>query len=167
MRTLVLNAGYEPLAVVSYRRALVLVLNQKATVVSESEDHVKAVSTSFAKPTVILLNRYIRPPAPRVRTASRIGVLRRDEYSCAYCGQYADTIDHVVPRSKNGPSDWYNLVASCTKCNHKKGNRSLNQMGWSLKFTPGPPTYHHRWHKDFERPAVEWQPYLGYWEKAS
>ncbi len=165
MRTLVLNAGYEPLAVVSYRRALVLVLNQKATVLSETDDVIRTVSDSYQRPAVIILNRYIRPPAPRVRTASRIGVLRRDKYECAYCGKQAETIDHVVPRSKGGPSDWYNLVACCVHCNHRKGDKSLNQLGWTLPFTPSVPVHSHRWLKDFDRPAVEWQPYLGYWEK--
>lgn len=167
MRTLVLNAGYEPLSVVNYRRALLLVLNNKATVISETDEHVHSVSFSVPKPSVIILNRYIRPPSPRQRSASRIGVLRRDDYTCAYCNEYADTVDHVVPRSHKGPSDWYNLVACCARCNHRKGNRSLNQLGWSLNFTPGPPARHHRWHKDFDRPEITWQPYLGYWEKAS
>ena len=79
MRTLVLNAGFEPLAVVSFKRAIVLVMNQKATIVAADAEHpVWAASGSYARPSVILLTRYVRIPNSRLIPVSRRGVLRRD-----------------------------------------------------------------------------------------
>src|SRR5690606_39944153 len=101
MRTLVLNAGFEPLAVVSFKRAIVLVMNDKATVLAADDEH--PVVGSFGavdRPSVILLTRYVRIPTGRMIPVSRRGVLRRDNQRCAYCGRSASTIDHVLPRSR-------------------------------------------------------------------
>ena len=84
MRTLVLNAGYEPLAVVTFRRALVLVLTGKASVVAEGDEPVVGPQEILGRPSVILLNRYIRPRYNRITAVSRRGVLRRDGHRCAY-----------------------------------------------------------------------------------
>jgi 5-methylcytosine-specific restriction endonuclease McrA len=83
MRTLVLNAGYEPLAVVSFKRALVLVMNEKATIVECDQAHpVSAVSGFWERPSVIVLTRYVRIPRSRAVPVSRRGVLRRDDHRC-------------------------------------------------------------------------------------
>ena len=140
MRTLVLNAGYEPLAVVSFKRALVLVMNQKATVVEIDEDHpVWGTSGSYDRPAVILLTRYVRIPRGRAVPVSRRGVLRRDSHRCAYCGKTATTIDHVMPRSRGGADSWENLVACCLRCNNLKSDRTPSEMGWSLRSDPRMP----------------------------
>ena len=66
MRTLVLNAGYEPLAVVSFKRALILVLNKKATVLAGAPElTVHSATDEFELPSVILLSRYVRIPGSR------------------------------------------------------------------------------------------------------
>ena len=97
MRTLVLNAGYEPLAVVSFKRALVLVMNQKATIVESDQEHpVWATSGFWERPSVILLTRYVRIPRSRAVPVSRRGVLRRDDHRCCYCGLSANTIDCLL-----------------------------------------------------------------------
>ncbi|HQX36120.1 MAG TPA: HNH endonuclease, partial [Microbacteriaceae bacterium] len=107
MRTLVLNAGYEPLAIVSFKRALVLVLNDKATVIEQVEgEPVRAQHVAYDRPTVILLTRYVRVPGSRRVPVTRRGVLRRDGHRCAYCGKTAATIDHVLPRSRGGRDAW-------------------------------------------------------------
>ena len=85
MRTLVLNAGYEPLAVVSFRRALVLVLAGKATVIADGGNPVVGGTLTLPRPSVILLARYVRAPHGRAVPVSRRGVLRRDGHRCAYC----------------------------------------------------------------------------------
>ena len=113
MRTLVLNAGYEPLAVITFRRALVLVLTGKASVVAEGDDPVVGPTDVLGRPSVILLNRYIRPRYNHSTAVSRRGVLRRDGHKCAYCGKAAHTIDHVHPKSRGGADSWENLVAAC------------------------------------------------------
>jgi 5-methylcytosine-specific restriction endonuclease McrA len=161
MRTLVLNAGYEPLAVVSFRRALVLVLNQKATVLASSGvDVVHSASASFEIPSVILLSRYIRVPLSRQIPVSRRGVLRRDGHRCAYCGRSADTVDHVHPKSRGGLETWENLVASCLRCNNKKGNRTLAELGWQLGFVPRTPSGLSWLVRGAERQEPEWGEFL-------
>ena len=88
MRTLVLNAGYEPLAVVSFKRALVLVMNEKATVVEHIDgDPVWGARGAYERPAVILLTRYVRVPGGRHIPVTRRGVLRRDAHRCAYCAK--------------------------------------------------------------------------------
>lgn len=140
MRTLVLNAGYEPLAVVSFKRALVLVMNEKASVVAaDDEDVVRSASESWPRPSVIILRNYVRVPGGRQVPVSRRGVLRRDGSRCGYCASPATTIDHVVPRSRGGADSWENLVACCLRCNNAKGDRTPGEMGWTLRLKPRPP----------------------------
>jgi 5-methylcytosine-specific restriction endonuclease McrA len=139
MRTLVLNAGYEPLAVVSFRRALVLVLAGKATVVADGGSPVVGGSMTLPRPSVILLARYVRVPHGRAVPVSRRGVLRRDGHRCAYCGGHATTVDHVVPRSRGGADTWENLVACCLRCNNAKADRTLDEKGWTLLLAPYAP----------------------------
>jgi 5-methylcytosine-specific restriction endonuclease McrA len=139
MRTLVLNAGYEPLSVVSFRRALVLVLDGKATVVADGGKPVVGGSVTLPRPSVILLARYVRAPYGRAVPVSRRGVLRRDGHRCAYCAGHASTVDHVLPRSRGGQDAWENLVACCVRCNNAKGNRTPEEKGWSLRVRPYAP----------------------------
>jgi 5-methylcytosine-specific restriction endonuclease McrA len=161
MRTLVLNAGYEPLAVVSFKRALVLVMNQKATVVAIDQDHpVWGICESYERPSVILLTRYVRLPRGRAAPVSRRGVLRRDAHRCAYCGKSASTIDHVQPRSRGGADSWENLVACCLRCNNVKGDRTPGEMGWSLRISPRVPHDASWVVRGVEGAAPEWQDFL-------
>ena len=103
MRTRVLNAGYEPLAVVSFKRALVLVMNEKATVIERMDGNpVWGIRGASDRPAVIVLTRYVRVPGARRVPVTRRGVLRRDAHRCAYCGKGATTIAHVLPRSPQG-----------------------------------------------------------------
>lgn len=139
MRTLVLNAGYEPLAVVSFRRALVLVLAGKASVAETDGDPVVAATVAFPRPAVIVLHRYVRLPHRSRVPVSRRGVLRRDAGRCAYCGHAAATVDHVLPRSRGGSDTWENLVACCFRCNNAKSDRTPAEMGWALRVVPSVP----------------------------
>jgi 5-methylcytosine-specific restriction endonuclease McrA len=161
MRTLVLNAGYEPLAVVSFKRALVLVLNGKATVVAADADHpVFGSSGAWDRPSVILLTRYVRLPGSRHIPVTRRGVLRRDEFRCAYCSRSASTIDHVVPRSRGGADSWENLVACCLACNNAKSDRTPGEMGWTLRVSPRAPHGTAWLVRGVERPQPDWREYL-------
>lgn len=136
-----MNAGYEPLGVVSFKRALILVLNQKATVISgDEEQQVHSARGSYALPRVILLSRYVRVPHSRKVPLSRRGVLRRDGNQCAYCKRAANTIDHVQPKSRGGLDTWENLVACCLRCNNIKGDKTLHELGWELPVTPRMPS---------------------------
>jgi 5-methylcytosine-specific restriction endonuclease McrA len=161
MRTLVLNAGYEPLAVVSFKRALILVMNEKATIVQADQSHpVWASSGSWDRPSVILLTRYVRIPRLRSVPVSRRGVLRRDDHRCCYCGKTANTIDHVLPRSRGGRDTWDNLVACCLRCNNLKSDRTPGEMGWNLLFHPRMPLGTTWVVRGAERPLPQWDEFL-------
>ena len=161
MRTLVLNAGYEPLAVVSFKRALVLVMNEKATIVAADAEHPVWGSTgSWDRPSVIILRRYVRIPSGRNVPVSRRGVLRRDAHRCGYCGNSASTIDHVMPRSRGGKDSWENLVACCLGCNNKKGDRTPGEMNWKLRLNPRPPHGMTWLVRGVERAEPDWEEFL-------
>ncbi|WP_100811639.1 HNH endonuclease [Microbacterium sp. BR1] len=161
MRTLVLNAGYEPLAVVSFKRALVLVMNAKATIIERVEgDPVWGARGAVDRPAVILLTRYVRVPQSRRVPVTRRGVLRRDGNRCAYCGKGATTIDHVLPRSRGGADSWENLVACCLRCNNLKGDRTPAEMRWDLRYAPRPPHGAQWTVRGTERADPRWEPYL-------
>src|ERR671916_356470 len=138
-RVLLLNATFEPLAVVTAKRAVVLMLTGKAECVQAAlEGAFHSESLTIAAPSVMRLSRYVRVPYRRPVPMTRAGVLRRDGRRCAYCPRHADTIDHVVPRSRGGTHSWENCVAACRTCNSRKADRLLEELGWSLGFTPKP-----------------------------
>jgi 5-methylcytosine-specific restriction endonuclease McrA len=137
--TLVLNATYEPLCVVPLRRAVVLVLAEKAVVVEAGEQVMRSQRTAIPVPTVVRLAHYVRVPYHRQVPLTRRAVLDRDGHACAYCGSKADTIDHVRPRSRGGQHVWTNVVAACARCNHRKGDRLMTELGWHLAAHPKQP----------------------------
>ena len=138
---LVLNAGYEPLAAVSPQRAVVLVLQDKALVEhAHPVFRVRAASVELPLPRVIRLRRYVRVPFRQRAPWSRRGVLVRDGHRCAYCGRRGTTVDHVQPRSRGGGDTWLNTVAACAACNHRKADRTPDQAGMALLFSPFEPT---------------------------
>ncbi|MGF1494079.1 MAG: HNH endonuclease [Microcoleaceae cyanobacterium] len=134
---LVLNASYEPLNITSWRRAVVLLLKQKAEQVEHSG---KYLLPDFPFPTVIRLRHYVSVPYKEI-PLTRKNILHRDGHSCQYCGYTGDdlTLDHVVPRSRGGGESWENLVAACVRCNVKKGSRTPNEAGIKLLRTPRKP----------------------------
>ncbi|WOF23890.1 HNH endonuclease [Microbacterium betulae] len=161
MRTLVLNAGYEPLAVVSFKRALVLVMNEKATIVERVEgEPVWGTRAVYDRPAVIVLTRYVRVPSARRSPVTRRGVLRRDGFRCGYCGSSATTIDHVLPRSRGGKDSWENLVACCLRCNNVKSDRTPQEMGWKLRIAPSAPRGGTWTVRGAERTDPKWERYL-------
>jgi 5-methylcytosine-specific restriction endonuclease McrA len=137
--TLVLNASYEPLCIVALRRAVVLVLSEKAIVLEVGEQILHSERQQMSAPAVVRLARYVRVPYRRSVPLSRRAVMDRDGHVCAYCPARADTIDHVVPRSRGGRHEWANVVAACARCNHRKGDRLLSEIGWRLSDPPREP----------------------------
>ena len=161
MRTLVLNAGYEPLAVVSFKRAIVLVMNEKATIVAADADNPVFGSTgAWERPSVIILRRYVRVPSGRSVPVSRRGVLRRDAHRCGYCGSSANTIDHILPRSRGGKDSWENLIACCLKCNNLKGDKTPQEMNWKLQLNPKAPHGISWLVRGIEREMPSWEEFL-------
>ena len=131
-RALVLNATYEPLSVVSSRRALCLLIAEKAEMIEADSAIFHSESLALASPAVVRLTYMVKAPRRRVASVSRRAVFARDEYRCQYCGSGADSIDHVVPRSRGGLDDWDNLAAACRACNSNKRNRTPAEAGMRL-----------------------------------
>ena len=141
-RVLVLNASYEPLNVCSLRRAHVLVWKGKAEILESHERPIHSATNTFDRPNVIRLKTYVRVPRGVTRRISRRVLFARDGWQCAYCGSSSNrlTLDHIVPRSRGGTSVWENVVTSCAPCNHRKGDRLLEETSMQLRTTPRPPT---------------------------
>jgi 5-methylcytosine-specific restriction endonuclease McrA len=138
---LVLNATFEPINVCTVRRAVVLLLKEKAELLEHWAEELHAGSCTVPRPAVIRLVSYVRVPRDtHRRKITRRAVFARDGWTCQYCGARANlTVDHVVPRSKGGPSTWENIVASCAPCNRRKGDLLLGHSGMALRRAPRPP----------------------------
>ena len=161
-RVLVLNATYEPINVCSIRRAVVLLLKDKAEMIERGARHLHAESVTLARPVVIRLVTYVRVPRQaRRRKITRRAVFARDGWACQYCGSRSNlTVDHVIPRSKGGSSSWDNIVASCGPCNRRKGDQLLEQLDMELRQLPRTPRAEIFIHVSAPTIPTAWQPYL-------
>jgi 5-methylcytosine-specific restriction endonuclease McrA len=162
---LVLNANYEPINVCNLRRAVGLILTEKASLVVNGRGIIQTASSAYPRPSVIRLQRMIHRPRPHVKLTRR-EIFRRDNYTCQYCGKHTLdlTIDHVVPRHLGGRQIWTNVVAACSLCNHRKGGRTVSEANMSLLRTPKEPPssaeyIFGRHLKDYG----EWAPFLSGW----
>jgi 5-methylcytosine-specific restriction endonuclease McrA len=159
--TLLLNATYEPLCVVSSRRAVVLVLTDKAVPVEAGDGVLHGVTRAVPVPSVVRLTRFVRVPFRIQVPLTRRAVFARDGGRCAYCGAAATSIDHVVPRSRGGQHVWENVVASCGKCNHTKADRHVAELGWKLRVVPQAPNGIAWRVLGSRQPDPRWAGYLG------
>ncbi|MFC4376949.1 HNH endonuclease [Nocardia halotolerans] len=134
-RVLLLNATYEPLTALSARRAVVLLICAKADAVHDDPEApvLHSAGATVAIPSVIRLRTYVRVPYRARVPMTRAALMHRDRYRCGYCGGKAETIDHVIPRSRGGEHSWENCVASCAPCNHRKADKMLAELGWTLR----------------------------------
>lgn len=160
-RALVLNATFEPLCVVSSRRALVLVLSAKAELLHGTGAEYHSERASFPEPSVVRLSQYVRVPRQTKVAISRRSVFARDGYRCQYCAAPAENIDHVVPRSRGGPHSWDNVVASCRRCNAAKEDYLLDEVGLVLRAVPRAPRSRVSLLVASGEVRAEWTPYVG------
>ena len=140
-RVLLLNATYEPLTALPVRRAVVLLVCNKADAVHEDPNGsvIHSAGCSVQVPSVIRLRNYVRVPYRARIPMTRAALMHRDRFRCAYCGAKAETVDHVIPRSRGGEHSWENCVASCAPCNHRKADKLLSELGWSMRAALVPP----------------------------
>lgn len=136
---LVLNASFEPLSVVPSRRAACLVLDEKAEVVEHDGTLLRSESLSLPNPLVIRLLYMVKVPYHRRTALSRRAVFARDDHRCQYCGGVADSIDHIVPKSRGGLHVWENVAAACRRCNLDKRDRTPDEAGMKLAKRPHTP----------------------------
>ena len=143
--TLVLNATYEPLQVVSWKRAVRMLFQEKAEVVAEYEREIRSVSLTVRLPSVLRLRHYvsIKRIQQQVKFA-RANIYIRDQYSCQYCGSTFPaeqlTYDHVIPVAGGGLKSWENIVTCCVRCNRLKGNHLPEEVGLRLLRKPKAPS---------------------------
>jgi 5-methylcytosine-specific restriction endonuclease McrA len=148
---LLLNASYEPLAVIPWRRAVSLMLRDRVDAATEDTLTIQGASNALHVPVVIRLRRYVNVPRRGIRW-SRQGIFERDGYRCIYCGIQAGeqqcgqtltrrdfTIDHIIPRSRGGRNTWGNTACACPVCNHRKGSRTPHELGMTLQWEPKRP----------------------------
>ena len=138
-RALVLNATYEPLCVVPIRRAVVLVLKQKAEVLHQDGGVMHSERLEVPIPSVIRLKHFVRVPYRARVSLSRRAVFVRDNFQCQYCSHSAENVDHIVPRSRGGLHTWENVVAACKRCNTAKEDRLPHEAGMKLRRKPTVP----------------------------
>ncbi|MGV0743543.1 HNH endonuclease [Mycolicibacterium sp. XJ870] len=141
---LVLNASYEALDLVSWENAVVLIVKDKARIHQAHESGVVIHSEylSVPLPAVVVLTHYVLVPYRELDEhsgASVTAVLRRDNNTCGYCGDFASTVDHIVPRSRGGANSWANLIAACLTCNQLKADSTPEEAGMRLLWSPRVP----------------------------
>ena len=141
---LVLNSTYEPLQVISWKRAVRMLFQEKVEVLEEYEREIRSVYLSLRIPSVLRLLRYVKVKRHHNQVKfTRTNIYSRDGYSCQYCNHKLPashlTYDHVVPVARGGKKSWENIVTSCVKCNRKKGNRTPEEAGLKLLKRPKAP----------------------------
>lgn len=163
-KTLVLNASYEPLSVVGWKRGFILCncsIDDKPSARVEKNYNEKIEAGEdrlFYKPAVIILRRQISVRPKRVKL-THSAIFRRDDYTCQYCEKKCShdsiSIDHIIPKSLGGRNTWRNLAAACMPCNNKKSNQTLDECEMELTRLPFTPV----WPNDPDTPE-EWEEYL-------
>jgi 5-methylcytosine-specific restriction endonuclease McrA len=162
---LVLNANFEPINVCDTRRAVGLILLNKATLVLNGRGNIQTASRAFPIPSIIRLERMVRRPRQTVRLTKR-EVFRRDNFTCQYCGQrpLRVTVDHILPRHLGGAHTWENLVTACPPCNHRKGGRTIEQVNMHLLRLPvEPPASAVYLFGRYLENNAEWIPFIQGW----
>jgi 5-methylcytosine-specific restriction endonuclease McrA len=160
-RALVLNASFEPLCVVSTRRALMLVLDDKAEIVVPTDRCFRSERQSWPEPSIVRLSHYVKVPYEARVALNRRAVFVRDGHCCQYCNAPAENIDHVIPRSKGGPHTWENVVAACRPCNARKQDHFLHETNMRLRRSPRAPRERIWILAAVGSVRPDWEPYLG------
>lgn len=168
-RTLLLTQSYEPIAAISWQRAVVLSMLGKAEVVEEYDEVIRSPNHAMRRPAVVRLLRVFRRRKQRMKF-SKQNVFARDRWQCQYCGKRKNasefTYDHVVPRSRGGKTCWENIVTACAPCNSRKANKTPEEAGMFPRTKPTRPV----WipvatvRVGGEEVPEQWRPYC-YWLK--
>ena len=160
-KVLLLSKSYEPIAFCSVRKAINLVMLEKADTVELLHDiKILGVSKSFDCPSIIRLKQGPTKTKMRLHPTKR-NIFKRDGFRCVYCGDKSQlTIDHVIPKSKGGKTIWENLVTACNSCNNLKDNKELHEVGFELKTNPRVPNRIVFMRQEVGLIEEIWKPYL-------
>lgn len=188
---LVMNKSWAPIGTVSLQRAIIMLFSEtddgqpKAKIVEPSsyatftwddwsklkpmatDEVIRAANVVFRCPEVIVLTSYDKMPKPKVHFSRRT-LFKRDKFCCQYCninpGTENMTIDHVMPKSRGGPTSWENCVAACVECNARKANRTPEEANMKLHKSPKKPAFH-LFKSDLLKPVKSWSAFVSeaYW----
>ena len=144
--TLVLNATYEPINIVSWKRALRLLFQGKVEVLAEYDQEIRSISFTIRMPSVLRLLKYVKVRKRHQHVKfCRANIYARDHHTCQYCGRKCSpdnlTFDHIIPAVMEGGKTWDNIVTCCIDCNHKKGGRTPEEAGMRLIRHPREPEW--------------------------
>ena len=160
-RVLVLNQNYQPLNICDARRALALLARGNAELLIDGLGTIRTISRTFAIPSVIRLIYMVKRPLMQ-RRLSRQAVFFRDGYTCQYCGKATKqlTLEHVVPRSRDGPHVWENIVSACMACNHRKAGRTPSEAKMRLLSKPSAPRPNPYYLFQHRKIRTEWRQFI-------
>jgi len=167
-KTLLLNVTYEPLRVISWKKAVTLLTLGKVEVIEEYDQEIHSISFSIQLPSVVRLLRLVKWRRRDTVKFSRQNIYTRDHGICQYCGTHLQqkeiTYDHVIPKSQGGITCWENVVMCCMLCNRKKGGKTPQQARMKLLKPPQQPTWHHSFRITIglKHTPESWRDYL-YW----
>jgi 5-methylcytosine-specific restriction endonuclease McrA len=138
---LVLNQTYEPLSICRVRRAVVLIYQNKAEMLENGSGFIHSINYDFPVPSVIRLASIVKRPRRSERKMTRLEIFKRDQYTCQYCGKETHhlTLDHIIPRYREGQHSWENVVSACVPCNRRKAGRTPQEAGMKLIREPSKP----------------------------
>jgi len=143
--TLLLNASFEPLKIISWQRAITLLFAGKVEVIEEYSKEIHSVTFSVKLPSILRLLKYVKVKKSRIVKFSRANIYARDKYTCQYCntGFRSEelTFDHVIPVSRGGTKSWENIVTACIECNRRKGGLTPPEAGMKLVQKPVEPSW--------------------------
>lgn len=170
-QTLLLNASYEPLRIVTWERAICMWLDEKVEILATYSERVYDALKDWCgrMPAVVRLLKYVSLDVKTVKF-SRINVFGRDHFTCQYCGDQPGTAnltyDHVLPKSRGGKTCWENIVTACVPCNFQKADRTPEEAGMKLKnipYTPDRKPLIRRLVVSFPNTPDEWRDWV-YWQ---
>ncbi|MFC1927994.1 HNH endonuclease [Chloroflexota bacterium] len=161
---LVLNQSYEPLNICRVRRAVVLLYQSRAEMLENGSGFIHSATYEFPVPSVIRLASMIKRPPRSERKLTRLEVFKRDRYTCQYCGKETRelTLDHIIPRYRDGEHTWENVVSACVACNRSKAGRTPQEAGMRLTRQPSRPRDNGLFYIPAHYPHIrsEWEKYL-------
>lgn len=187
---LTLNRHWQPVQTTPAANAIALVMKGSAVIIDPAtyEEHtlrtwadasrardrfgdavIRSPRLTLVVPDVIRLTRYERLGGRSV-VFSRRNLFKRDRYACQYCGAQPGpeelTIDHVVPKSRGGRSEWANCVLACLRCNARKADRAPAGAGMALRRPPRKPAWTALEHVPRAHRRLSWEQFLSkaYWE---
>ena len=160
---LVLNQNYKPLNICRARRAVVLIYQGKAEMLENGTGFIHSANNEFSLPTVIRLDYMIKRPWHQ-RKLTRLEIFHRDNYTCQYCGRETHqlTLDHVIPRYREGQHSWENVVSACVACNRRKAGKTPEEAKMKLICQPSSPRSKTPFYIPYHylQNHSEWQKYL-------